>query len=139
MMNLDNIIRNTNEVLKNNVPGMFENTYMTITDFARPSLEYLRYKGRDFAQMRGFWEVHNDYMGGPFVSHIFYSPDGTEMIELLEAEGLRNRFIVICGGPRITHELAKELGYDAGFGPGKFAEDCASFAITEMVKRGLGK
>ena len=83
MMNLDNIIRNTNEVLKNNVPGMFENTYMTITDFARPSLEYMRYKGRDFAQMRGFWEVHNDYMGGPFVSHIFYSPDGTEMIELL--------------------------------------------------------
>ena len=63
----------------------------------------------------------------------------TEMIELLEAEGLRDRFIVICGGPRITHELAKELGYDAGFGPGKFAEDCASFAITEMVKRGLGK
>ncbi|MBR4954491.1 MAG: cobalamin-dependent protein [Clostridia bacterium] len=63
----------------------------------------------------------------------------TEMIELLEAEGLRDRFIVICGGPRITHELAKELGYDAGFGPGKFAEDCASFAITEMVKRGMGK
>ena len=83
MMNLDNILRNTNEVLKNNIPGMFENTYMTITDFVRPSLEYLRYKGRDFAQMRGFWEVHNDYMGGPFVSHIFYSPDGTEMIELL--------------------------------------------------------
>lgn len=83
MMDLDNIISNTNAVLKNNVPGMFENTYMTITDFARPSLEYMRYKGRDFAQMRGFWEVHNDYMGGPFVSHVFYSPDGTEMIELM--------------------------------------------------------
>ena len=82
MMSLDNVIKNTNEMLKNNVPGMFENTYMTITDFARPSLEYLRYKGRDFAQMRGFWEVHNDYMGGPFVSHVFYSPDGTEMIEI---------------------------------------------------------
>ncbi len=63
----------------------------------------------------------------------------TNLIELLEAEGLRNKFIVECGGPRITHELAKELGYDAGFGPGKFAEDCASYAITEMVKRGLGK
>ena len=82
MMDLDNIIRNTNTVLKDNVPGMFENTHMTITDFARPSLEYMRYKGRDFAQMRGFWEVHNDYMGGPFVSHIFYSPDGKEMIEI---------------------------------------------------------
>lgn len=82
MMDLDNIIRNTNTVLKDNVPGMFENTHMTITDFARPFLEYMRYKGRDFAQMRGFWEVHNDYMGGPFVSHIFYSPDGKEMIEI---------------------------------------------------------
>lgn len=80
MMDLDNIISNTNEVLKENVPGMFENTYMTITDFARPSIEYIKYKKRDFAQIRGFWEVHNDYMGGPFVSHVFYSPDGKEMI-----------------------------------------------------------
>ncbi len=63
----------------------------------------------------------------------------TELIELLEAEGLRDKFIVACGGPRITHELAKELGYDAGFGPGKFADDVASFAVTEMVKRGMAK
>jgi hypothetical protein len=82
MMDLDNVISNTNRMLKENVPGMFENTYMTITDFARPSIEYLRYKGREFAQMRGFWEVHNDYMGGPFVSHVFYSPDGKDVIVL---------------------------------------------------------
>ena len=62
----------------------------------------------------------------------------TELIELLEAEGLRERFIVCCGGARITHELAKELGYDAGFGAGKFAEDVATFAVTEMVKRQNG-
>ena len=61
----------------------------------------------------------------------------TELIELLEAENLRDRFVVCCGGARITHELAKELGYDAGFGAGKFAEDVASFAVTEMVKRGV--
>ncbi len=61
----------------------------------------------------------------------------TELIELLEAEGLRSRFVVACGGARITHELAKELGYDAGFGAGKFAEDVATFAVTEMVKRGM--
>jgi beta-lysine 5,6-aminomutase beta subunit len=63
----------------------------------------------------------------------------TELIELLEAEGLRDRFIVVCGGARITHELAKELGYDAGFGPQKYADDVASFAVTEMVKRGKVK
>lgn len=61
----------------------------------------------------------------------------TELIELLEAEGVRDRFIVICGGARITHELAKELGYDAGFGPQKYADDVASFAVEEMVKRGM--
>ncbi len=61
----------------------------------------------------------------------------TEFIELLEAEGLRDKFVVICGGARISHELAKELGYDAGFGPQKYAEDVASFAVIEMVNRGM--
>lgn len=82
MMNLDNILDHSNEILKDNVPGMFENTYMTISQFAKPSIEYKRYKGMDFATVRGFWEVYNDYMGGPFVSHVFYSPDGKEMIVL---------------------------------------------------------
>lgn len=59
-----------------------------------------------------------------------------ELVELLEAEKLRDKVILICGGARITHELAKELGYDAGFGPGKFAEDVASFAVRELIRRG---
>jgi beta-lysine 5,6-aminomutase beta subunit len=61
----------------------------------------------------------------------------TNLVELLEAEGIREKIILICGGPRITHELAKELGYDAGFGPGKYADDVATFAVMEMVSRGL--
>lgn len=61
----------------------------------------------------------------------------TNLVELLEAEGVREKFVLICGGPRITHELAKELGYDAGFGPGKFAEDVASFAVKEILSRNL--
>lgn len=60
----------------------------------------------------------------------------TELVEMLEAEGIRDKVILLCGGARITHELAKELGYDAGFGPGKYAEDVVSFAVTEMIKRG---
>ena len=83
MMSPDNLIAKTNETLKNNVPGMFENTYMTVSSFMKPSVEYMRYKGLDFAEMRGFWEVYNDYMGGPFVSHSFYSEDGKDVIVLL--------------------------------------------------------
>lgn len=61
----------------------------------------------------------------------------TELVELLEAEGLRDKVVLICGGPRISHELAKELGYDAGFGPAKYADDVATFAVTELVERKL--
>jgi beta-lysine 5,6-aminomutase beta subunit len=58
-----------------------------------------------------------------------------ELVELLEAEGLRKDILLIAGGARISHELAKELGYDAGFGPGSYAEDVASFAVNELIKR----
>ena len=61
----------------------------------------------------------------------------TELIELSEAERVRGRYIICCGGARITHELAKELGYDAGFGSGKYADDVATFAVKEMARRGI--
>jgi len=59
----------------------------------------------------------------------------TNLVELLEAEGIRDRIILICGGARISNELAKELGYDAGFGPGTYAEIVATFAIKELMRR----
>jgi beta-lysine 5,6-aminomutase beta subunit len=59
----------------------------------------------------------------------------TELVDLLEAEGLREKYILICGGPRIHHELALELGYDAGFGPGSLAPEVASYFVEELVKR----
>ncbi|KJR45257.1 L-beta-lysine 5,6-aminomutase beta subunit [Desulfosporosinus sp. I2] len=59
----------------------------------------------------------------------------TRMVELLELEGLRDRFLLVAGGPRINYELAKELGYDAGFGPGTYAEDVASFVLDRVLAR----
>lgn len=79
---VNNIVAHRNEILMNNVPGMFDNTWMTTSNAFPVSVEYLAYKGRRFAQTRGYWEVVNDYMGGPFVSHSFYSPDGAEIIVL---------------------------------------------------------
>ena len=79
---MENIIAKRNQMLQENVPGMFENTYMTTAEYITPTVEFIRYKGRDFAQTRGYWEVYNDFMGGPFVSHSFYSQDGSEIIVL---------------------------------------------------------
>lgn len=77
---MENIIARRNAVMRTNVPGMFDNTWMTTSTQVTPSLEYIRYRGRQFAQLRGYWEVQNDFMGGPFVSHSFYSPDGASII-----------------------------------------------------------
>lgn len=59
----------------------------------------------------------------------------SELADMLEAEGVREKVILVCGGPRISHELALELGFDAGFGPGTTAPDVASYVAQEMVKR----
>jgi beta-lysine 5,6-aminomutase beta subunit len=59
----------------------------------------------------------------------------TNLVELLEAEGLRDKVILIAGGPRITHALALELGYDAGFGAGTKPQDVASYLAQEVLKR----
>ncbi len=59
----------------------------------------------------------------------------TELVEMLEAEGLRDKMILACGGPRISYELAKELGFDAGFGMNTYADDVASFIAQEMWRR----
>lgn len=64
-------------------------------------------------------------------------PNLGELVDLLEAEGLRQRLVLICGGPRLHHELALELGYDAGFGAGTLAPEVASFIVHELVRRKL--
>ncbi len=76
---LEHIIAHRNEILKDNVPGMIDGSYMTTSEFFPPTTEFLKYRSRDLVQTRGMWEVQNDYMGGPFVSHSFYSPDGQEI------------------------------------------------------------
>jgi beta-lysine 5,6-aminomutase beta subunit len=59
----------------------------------------------------------------------------TALAELLEAEGLRDDVILLCGGPRVTNVLAAELGYDAGFGRGTLPSEVASFIAHRMAER----
>ena len=79
---MENIIAARNQIMQENVPGMFDGSYMTTSTAIEPSMRYLRFHGREFVETRGFWEMHGDFMGGPFVSHSFYSPDGQYIIVL---------------------------------------------------------
>jgi len=59
----------------------------------------------------------------------------TALSELLEAEGVRDRLLLIAGGPRVTNLLATELGYDAGFGRGTLPSDVAAFVAQRLADR----
>src|SRR2546423_4794721 len=59
----------------------------------------------------------------------------TELVEMVEAEGRRRETILACGGPRVSNELAKELGYDAGFSKGTYPHHLATFIVRELAAR----
>jgi beta-lysine 5,6-aminomutase beta subunit len=59
----------------------------------------------------------------------------TELVEMVEAEGRRSQLILACGGPRVSNELAKELGYDAGFSKGTYPHHLATFIVRELAAR----
>lgn len=61
----------------------------------------------------------------------------TKLMEIIEIEGMRKGLITIVGGPRISHELALELGYDAGFGAGTLPSQVGSYIATALYDRYL--
>lgn len=71
-----------NEFLKANVPGMRDNSYMTTSTMIQPGFKWIKYKNMTFAELRGLWEVEGDFMGGPFVSHMFLDRDNRNVIVL---------------------------------------------------------
>ena len=57
-----------------------------------------------------------------------------QLMDLAKRQGLRD-LLFLLGGPRIDHKLARELGFDAGFGPGTRPSQVASFIVAELLKR----
>lgn len=81
---LESLMAATNDIMQENVPGMVDNSYMTISSEILPGLGVMKYKNRNFVEMRGLWEVKNDFMGGPFVIHAFYDKNNPGEIIVVE-------------------------------------------------------
>lgn len=67
--------------------------------------------------------------------HDIHIKDLKDLITLAEERGLHKKLIIVAGGPRLTHQLAVECGYDAGFGPGTLPSDVASYIVEEYLRR----
>ena len=58
-----------------------------------------------------------------------------ELMQRAEKMGLRDRLIFVAGGPRVTHPMALECGFDAGFSVGTKPSDVASYIVEEFLRR----
>lgn len=81
-LTLPRIIAERNLKLEKEVPGPLDNTYMTTNTLVPPSLRWVDYNKRNFVEVRGLWDVKNDFMGGPFVAHCFYDRENQNIVVL---------------------------------------------------------
>lgn len=57
------------------------------------------------------------------------------LVDLAEADGVREKLLLVCGGPRLSHQVALELGFDAGFGAGTLPSHVAAFIVQQLPPR----
>ena len=86
------LVKARNEYAKR-IPGPSKGSYMTTVkripnledngyvDF-KPSRETLNIDGRDWVELRGFWEVAGDFMGGPYVSYTTYDENTGKLLTI---------------------------------------------------------
>lgn len=64
------------------IPGPSEGSYMITYDEAEPLSRAIRINGRLWVEMRGLWDVKNDFMGGPFVSYSTVDTETNRVVTL---------------------------------------------------------
>lgn len=67
--------------------------------------------------------------------HNIHIRDLKDLMNRAAKAGLTEKLIFIAGGPRVTHPLALECGFDAGFGVGTKPSDVASYVVEEFLRR----
>jgi beta-lysine 5,6-aminomutase beta subunit len=67
--------------------------------------------------------------------HGIHIRDMKELMQRAEKLGLKDKMVFVAGGPRVTHPMALECGFDAGFGAGTKPSDVASYIVEEVLRR----
>ncbi len=70
--------------------------------------------------------------------HNIHITDLKDLLVKAEQMGLRDKLVFVAGGPRLTHQIALECGFDAGFGVGTKPSEVASYVVEEVLKRKKG-
>jgi hypothetical protein len=65
---VDYLVNTRDNILKENVAGPAEGSYMTTEKRIEQVFNVRRHNGNYAAEMRGLWRLVNDFMGGPYIS-----------------------------------------------------------------------
>jgi hypothetical protein len=68
---LNYLVNKRDSIMKEKVHGARDSSWMTTTKFIMPELEIKKFKGLQYGELRGLWELVNDFMAGPFVSRSY--------------------------------------------------------------------
>lgn len=74
-----NFLNSRNEAVQK-VPGPSEGSYMSTDTTFMPTLKNVKINGAQWAEMRGFWNVKGDFMGGPFANFTTTDPITGKMV-----------------------------------------------------------
>jgi len=67
--------------------------------------------------------------------HNIHMRDMKDLMNRAKQMGINEKIVFVAGGPRVTHPLALECGFDAGFGVGTKPSDVASYIVEEILRR----
>ncbi len=62
------LVNMRDKVLKENVPGPTEGSFMATEKRVKQIFNILEHNGNYASEMRGLWRLENDFMGGPYIS-----------------------------------------------------------------------
>ncbi|MCH8904413.1 MAG: DUF4837 family protein [Bacteroidetes bacterium] len=82
-LSLDSVMNTRKKVLKQHIHGEFENTYMITDTTELPEGRLVQdFNKNTVREVRGLWEMKNEFMGGPFISYSVHDKLNNRVITL---------------------------------------------------------
>lgn len=131
-------IHKRDSVMKINLPGSMEGMYMETADSMLVDVRNIAVKGDYAFEARGLWEMHNDAMGGPFVSHMRVDRANARVIVVeafvYQPEKLKRDLMRKLNAALYTLKLPTENEVDEIPLDDKISEEKTTVATTDTAK-----
>jgi hypothetical protein len=79
---LDHILKRRNSITRQYIHTQLDSTWMKVSEIYPPDYKKVDFKGNYAVEVRGLWDVENDFMGGPFISYTILDQERNLLITL---------------------------------------------------------